>query len=110
MTRTWPTCRVSLDFCRLLIDCGVSKMIEPTPHIARVKICPAILTSAKGLHSLQVPRVALASQWPEEKHEPASDLDTAVVDSLKVLDPERPIREKRTSLAICLSAFLRHHF
>ena len=29
----------------------------------------------------------------EEKHEPASDIDIAVVDSLKVLDPERPIRE-----------------
>jgi len=29
----------------------------------------------------------------EEKHEPASDLDTAVVDSLKALDPDRPIRE-----------------
>jgi len=29
----------------------------------------------------------------EEKHEPASDIDTAVVDSLKALDPNRPIRE-----------------
>ena len=29
----------------------------------------------------------------EEKREPASDIDTAVVDSLKELDPERPIRE-----------------
>src|SRR3974390_890562 len=29
----------------------------------------------------------------EEKREPVSDIDTAVVDSLKVLDPERPIRE-----------------
>ena len=29
----------------------------------------------------------------EEKHEPASDIDIAVVDSLKVLDPKRPIRE-----------------
>ena len=29
----------------------------------------------------------------EEKHEPASDIDTVVVDSLKVLDSERPIRE-----------------
>ncbi len=29
----------------------------------------------------------------EEKREPASDIDTVVVDSLKVLDPERPIRE-----------------
>ena len=29
----------------------------------------------------------------EEKREPASDIDIAVVDSLKALDPERPIRE-----------------
>ena len=29
----------------------------------------------------------------EEKHEPASDIDTVAVDSLKVLDPEWPIRE-----------------
>jgi hypothetical protein len=29
----------------------------------------------------------------EEKHEPASDIDTAVVDSLKAFDPNRPIRE-----------------
>jgi hypothetical protein len=28
-----------------------------------------------------------------EKHEPASDVDTAVVDSLKALDANRPIRE-----------------
>ena len=28
-----------------------------------------------------------------EKHEPASDVDAVTVDSLKVLDPERPIRE-----------------
>src|SRR5271166_2449529 len=29
----------------------------------------------------------------EEKHEPVSDIDTAAVDSLKALDPKRPIRE-----------------
>ena len=29
----------------------------------------------------------------EEKREPVSDIDTAVVDSLKALDPKRPIRE-----------------
>ena len=29
----------------------------------------------------------------EEKHEPVSDIDTGVVDSLKALDPEWPIRE-----------------
>jgi len=29
----------------------------------------------------------------EEKHEPVSDIDTVVVDSLKALDLIRPIRE-----------------
>jgi hypothetical protein len=29
----------------------------------------------------------------EEKHEPASDIDTAPVGSLKALDPNQPIRE-----------------
>ena len=33
----------------------------------------------------------------EEKREPAGDIDTEVVDSLKVLDPERPIREADVS-------------
>src|SRR6478752_5731818 len=33
----------------------------------------------------------------EEKHEPASDIDTVVVDSLKVLDPKWPIREADSS-------------
>ena len=33
----------------------------------------------------------------EEKHEPVSDIDTVVVDSLKALDPEWPIREADVS-------------
>ena len=33
----------------------------------------------------------------EEKHEPVSDIDTVVVDSLKALDPEWPIREAAVS-------------
>jgi hypothetical protein len=35
----------------------------------------------------------------EEKREPVSDINIAAVDSLKVLDPNRPIREatKRTA-------------
>jgi hypothetical protein len=37
----------------------------------------------------------------EEKREPVSDIDTAVVDSLKVLDPKRPIREADMPNAIC---------
>jgi hypothetical protein len=38
---------------------------------------------------------ALDPEWPirEEKHEPVSDIDTIVVDGLKALDPEWPIRE-----------------
>src|SRR5258708_37697216 len=34
----------------------------------------------------------------EEKHEPASDIDTMAVDSLKALDPKRPIREADITL------------
>ena len=30
----------------------------------------------------------------EEKHEPVSDIDTVVVDSLKALDPEWPIKKR----------------
>ena len=37
----------------------------------------------------------LASRTELER-EPAGDIDTAVVDSLKVLDPNRPIREADT--------------
>jgi len=33
----------------------------------------------------------------EEKHEPASDIDTAMADSLKVLDPTRQNRESDIS-------------
>jgi hypothetical protein len=35
----------------------------------------------------------------EEKREPVRDIDTAVVDSLKVLDPNRPIREADPTVA-----------
>jgi hypothetical protein len=40
----------------------------------------------------------------EEKREPVSDIDTAAADSLKVLDPKRPIREAdiiRTRRDVC---------
>jgi hypothetical protein len=43
----------------------------------------------------------------EEKHEPVSDIDTAVVVSLKVLDPKRPIREADTADARATSASTR---
>ena len=40
----------------------------------------------------------------EEKHEPASDIDIAKGNSLKVLDPERPIREADIAAAIQIIA------
>jgi hypothetical protein len=39
----------------------------------------------------------------EEKREPAGDIDTVVVDGLKVLDPKRPIREADVSPALRFS-------
>jgi hypothetical protein len=38
----------------------------------------------------------------EEKHQPVNDIDTAVVDRLKVLDPKRPIREGDI-IAVCVT-------
>src|SRR5262249_26571480 len=44
---------------------------------------------------LRIPRWKGPSADSEEKREPASDIDTAQVNSLKVLDPEWPIREEK---------------
>ena len=45
----------------------------------------------------------------EEKREPVSDIDIAVVDSLKVLDPNRPIREADScTAAIVTTAIARN--
>src|SRR6266513_4388453 len=42
----------------------------------------------------------------EEKHEPVSEIDTVVVDSLKALDPEWPIREADVHPRCCYVAFV----
>jgi len=39
-------------------------------------------------------------RFRREKHEPASDVATVVVDSLKALDPNRPIREADIGLPL----------
>ena len=49
----------------------------------------------------------------EEKHEPAGDIDTVLVDSLKALDPNRPIREatkllRRSEMTRCAKNRLMH--
>ena len=38
------------------------------------------------------------------KHEPVSEIDTAAVDSLKGLDPKRPIREADMSLSSTIAS------
>ena len=40
-----------------------------------------------------------------EKHEPASNIDAATVDSLKALDPSRPIREADSCTAAKILSF-----
>jgi hypothetical protein len=42
----------------------------------------------------------------EEKQEPASDIDTALAESLKALDLERPIREADISRGVADTIFL----
>src|ERR1039458_5682005 len=42
---------------------------------------------------LRIPYWRVLGADSEEKREPVSDIDTAEVDSLKALDPNRPIRE-----------------
>src|SRR6478672_11109605 len=55
-------------------------------------------TDGKAARKIVPPRLRIP-YWKglgadsEEKHEPVSDIDTVVVDSLKALDPKRPIRE-----------------
>jgi len=49
---------------------------------------------------LRIPRWKGPGADSEKKHEPVSDIDTALVDSLKALDPNRPIREAKIALTI----------
>jgi hypothetical protein len=60
----------------------------------RTKKLPKEIRSAAGLNSLtkKAPYKGLGAE-SEEKRKPASDIKTVVVDSLKALDPNRPIRE-----------------
>ena len=48
---------------------------------------------ARNLGGLIRVRIGMLDRLMKAKREPVSDIDTAAADSLKVLDPERPIRE-----------------
>ena len=68
-------------------------MDEVSSHVCLV--LPS--TDGKAARKIVPPRLRIP-YWKglgadsEEKHEPVSDIDTVVVDSLKALDPKRPKR------------------
>ena len=59
-----------------------------TCRLSNGKADPKIVPPVLGSHDGRAPGAN-----SEEKHEPVSDIDIAAVDSLKTLDPKRPIRE-----------------
>src|SRR6476469_309773 len=79
---------------RAVEDVPRGTMDEVSSHVCLV--LPS--TDGKAARKIVPPRLRI-QYWKglgadsEEKHEPVSDIDTVVVDSLKALDPKRPIRE-----------------
>ena len=70
-------------------------MDEVSSH---VRLDPAVTMTAKAAQQIVPPRPRIPwwkglGAGSEEKREPVSDIETALVDSLKALDPNRPIRE-----------------
>ena len=57
-----------------------------------MRLCYASCAALANSLTKKAPYKGLGAD-SEEKREPVSDIDTAVVDSLKVLDLKRPIRE-----------------
>jgi hypothetical protein len=52
-----------------------------------------MVNTGSAVTALDIGTKALPSCDSEEKHEPVSDIDTEVVDTLKALEPNPPIRE-----------------
>src|SRR5262249_16165728 len=71
-----PDCIIALEDVRM-------RPGEIEPRTRRWKKCVTLLDSKSPIQGAD----------SEEKREPASDIDTAEVDNLKVFDPEWPIRE-----------------
>ena len=57
-----------------------------------MRLCYASCAALANSLTKKAPYKGLGAD-SEEKHEPVSDIDTVAVDSLKALDPNRPIRE-----------------
>jgi hypothetical protein len=75
--------------CIIVLEAVRMRPGEIEPRTRRWKKCVTLLDSKSPI---QAPYKGLGAE-SGEKREPASDIDTAVVDSLKALDPEWPIRE-----------------
>ena len=84
---TWP----ELVALYRLTDPAPPSNLQPRYNICPTQTIDAVIERGRKRVLEQV-RWGLGAD-SEEKHEPASDIDTAVVDGLKVLDPDRPIRE-----------------
>ena len=65
-------------------------------------VSPTARPPNRLVHPVLEPHDGRAQEPIPEEHEPASDIDTAAVDSLKALDPNRPIREADILVMICL--------
>ena len=82
-------------------------MDEVSSHVCLV--LPS--TDGKAARKIVPPRLRIP-YWKglgadsEEKHEPVSDIDTVVVDSLKALDLKRPIREADINCRDCDVSFV----
>ena len=80
---------------RAVAEAGLPVICVETRHmqaLLKAQINKTDRNYARGI--AQMMRAALSpGADSEEKHEPVSDIDTVVVDSLKALDPEWPIRE-----------------
>jgi hypothetical protein len=68
-------------------------------------------SNGKAVQEIVPPRLRIPcwkgpSADSEEKHEPASDIDTVQMDSLKALDPNRPIREADIACAVLYDLLL----
>ena len=73
--------------CIIVLEAVRMRPGEIEPKTRRWKKCVTLLDSKSPLGAES-----------EEKREPASDIDTGVVDSLKALDPDGRLEKKQTSL------------
>jgi len=80
---------------------GFLRTISTAMNVAVVTIDSGSLRGSPSAMRRSGPRNGLWDRTKKEKHEPASDIDTVVVDSLKALDPKRPIREADSERTSC---------